>query len=452
MPTPSPIIIQLLSTFAVAFTVPTFSKVVVLVMGTLLAPGRRTVTSALRVMGLGDEKHFTNYHRVLNRAEWSPWVLSQLLLGLLIVLFLPAGAPLALVIDETLERRRGERIKYKGWFRDPVRSTVHHLTTALGIRWICLALLVPVPWSARLWALPFLVVPALSQTTSARLGKHPRTVIDWTILMLDKVRRWHPDRRLVLVGDGTYSAIPLVQYCQRTPRPITLVTRLRKDAKLHDFPGAPQPGRSGRRPTKGARQPSPEAVLNDPTIVGQSVRLPWYGGEDKDLEYVTGVALWAKRGAMPVSIRWVMVRCLPDLHFKPEVFLCSQPELDVRQILLWVVARWNIEVTFEEIRAYLGFETQRQWSDRAIERTTPCLFGLFSLTVAFAKVLHPDSLPIRSAAWYAKTEATFSDVLAAVRSHLWQSLNCRRSSEHPDQFEIDAATLSALMEIACYSA
>ena len=451
MLTPSPVIIQLLSTFAAAFTVPTFAKVIVLMVGTLLAPGRRTVTTALRVMGLGNEEHFTNYHRVLNRAAWSPWVLSQLLLGLLILLFLPVDAPLVLVIDETLERRRGQRIKYKGWFRDPVRSTLRHLTTALGIRWICLALLVPVPWSARLWALPFMVVPALSQTTSTQLGKHRRTIIDWTILMLDKVRRWQPNRRLILVGDGTYAAIPLVHDCQRTQWPITFVTRLRKDAKLHDFPVVPRPGRPGPKPKKGARQPSPAAVLEDPTTVWQSLCLPWYGGEDKDLEYVTRVSLWAKRGAIPVPIRWVLVRCPKDPRFKPEVFLCSQPELDARQILLWVVARWNIEVTFEELRAGLGFETQRQWSDRAIERTTPCLFGLFSLTVALAKVLHPDTLPTRTAAWYAKTEATFSDALAAVRYHLWQSMNYRRSLHNSDLFEIDSATLSSLMELACYS-
>jgi hypothetical protein len=402
-------------------------------------------------MGLGDETHFTNYHRILNRARWSPWVLSQLLLGLIIVLFLTVDAPLVLVIDETLERRRGHQIKYKGWYRDPVRSTVRHLTTAGGIRWLCLALLVPVPWSRRQWALPFMVVPALSKATSAQLGKRHRTIIDWTRLMLDKVQRWQPERPLILVGDGTYAAIPLVQYCQRTQRPITLVTRLRIDAKLHDFPVVPAPSKPGPKPKKGARQPSPAAVLEDPTTVWHTLGLPWYGGEEKNLEYVTGVSLWAKRGETPVAIRWVLVRCPHDKHFKPEVFCCAQPNVEVRQILLWVVARWNIEVTFEELRACLGFETQRQWSDRAIERTTPCLFGLFSLTVAMAKVLHPETLPTRTAAWYAKTEATFSDALAAVRYHLWQSMNYRRSPENPDLFEIDQATLSSLMEVACYS-
>jgi DDE superfamily endonuclease len=451
MPTPSPEIIQLVSTFAVAFTLPTFAKVVVLIYGTVLAPGRRTVAAALRVMGSGNEQHFTNYHRVLNRANWSPWILSKLLLALIIRFFLVAGSPLLLLIDETLERRRGAQIKYKGWFRDAVRSTLQHVSTALGIRWLCLAILVPVPWSQRLWALPFLVIPALSQATSEKLAKRHRTIIGWTILMLDKVRRWQPEREVVLVGDGTYAAIALIQHCQRTKRPVTFVTRLRMDAKLHDFPTPQPPGKSGPKPKKGVRQPSPAERLEDPMTVWQTLRLPWYDGTDKALEYLTGVSLWAKRGETPVPIRWVLVRCPDDKHFKPEVFCCSNTEVEARQILLWAIARWNIEVTFEELRAHLGFETQRQWSDRAIERTTPCLFGLFSLVVVMAKVLHPDTLPVRTAAWYAKTEATFSDALAAVRIHLWQSMNSRRSPENPDLFLIDQATLSSLLEVACYS-
>jgi len=171
MPTPSPEIIPIVMTLAVAFTVPTFTKSMVLLYGTILAPERRTVTAALRAMGLADEKHFSNYHRVLNRDRWSPWVaqcspldfVSKLLLGLIIRLCLSTDEPLLLALDpvqstglgETLERRRGPQIKYKSWFRDPIRSTAQRVSLALGIRWICLAVLVPLPWSKRLWALPF---------------------------------------------------------------------------------------------------------------------------------------------------------------------------------------------------------------------------------------------------------------------------------------------------------
>jgi hypothetical protein len=451
MPTPSSAIIQLISVFAIAFTVPSFAKAQTLLWGTILAPGRRTVASAWRAMGLADEKHFTNYHRLLNRDHWSPWVLSHLLLILIVCTLLPPNAPLILIIDETLERRRGNQIKYKSWFRDPVRSTARHVIHALGIRWICLAIVIPVPWSHRPWALPFMVVPALSEATSAKLHKPHRSVVGWAMLMLEKVRRWQPQREITLIADGTYAAIALVQKCQRFKRPIPLVSRLRIDAKLHDFP-APQPkGKAGPKPKKGARQTRLALQLDDPKTRWRKITVPWYGNIPKVLEYVSGISLWAKRGEIPVPIRWVMVRCRDDKSFKPEVFFSSASNVSVQQILRWVIARWNIEVTFEELRAHLGFETQRQWSERAIERTTPCLFGIFSVVVVMAKVLYPTTLPVRATAWYPKRETTFSDVLAAVRRHLWQSGNCNTSARNHDPLRIHRATYSSLLEIACYS-
>ena len=450
MPTPSLRIIQLLSIFAMSFTAPTWAKALVLLYGTILAPGRRTVTAALRAMGLADDKHFTNYHRVLNRDQWSPWVLSKILLDLIIHVFLPVGVPLLLAVDETLERRRGSKIKYKGWFRDAIRSTAKHVSKSLGIRWICLAVLIPVPWSNRLWALPFMVIPALGPKTSAKLKKRHRTIVDWAIIMVRKVRRWQPGREIVLVGDGSYAAATLVQYCQRRKQPVKLVSRLRLDARLFDFPGPQPKSKRGPKPKKGARQPKLASRLADPKTCWQPLKIPWYGGEEKDIEIVTDKSLWHRRGMDPVPIRWVLIRC-PENSFKPKAIFCSDSNVSAAQIISWFIARWNIEVTFEEVRAHLGFETQRQWSDKAIERTTPGLFGVFSLVVLMATVLHPDTLPIRQASWYPKQEATFSDALAAVRRDLWRSVNCSTSTQDADVLLIPRATLQALLEMACYS-
>lgn len=275
MPTPSPEIIQLLSVFAVAMTAPTFAKSLVLVYGAILAPGTRTVSAILRVMGLGDLETFVNYHRVLNRDRWSPWVMSKLLLTLLMRLFIPEGVALVLLIDETLERREGKRIKYKGWFREALRSTAHKVVTSLGIRWCCVALLVPVPWSRRPWALPFIVVPVLSPKTSAKLGKTHRTSVDWAMYLIEKVRRWQPERDIVFVGDGSYAAVALVHRCQRLKRPVRFVSRLRLDAALYDEP-TPQPkSKRGPKPQKGLRQPNLAIRLQDPTTVWQRVTVPW---------------------------------------------------------------------------------------------------------------------------------------------------------------------------------
>jgi hypothetical protein len=450
MPSPSQEIIQLLMVFAQAFTVPTYANALVLLYGTILAPGRRTVTAALRAMGLANSSHFTNYHRVLNRAQWSPWVLSKLLLALIIRFFVPTGMPLLLVVDETLERRRGRKIKCKGWFRDPIRSTVNHVSKSLGIRWICLAILVPVPWSQRLWALPFMTIPALGPKTSDKLKKRHRTIVDWAMIMIEKVRTWQLDREIALAGDGSYAAVILVQRCQRLKRPVKLVSRLRLDACLHDFPGPQPKGKRGPKPKKGARLPNLAARLADPKTRWQKLKVLWYGGEEKEVEIVTGICLWYRRGLAPVAIRWVLLRC-PEDSFKPQAFFCSDPQVPAKQIISWFIARWNIEVTFEELRAHLGFETQRQWSDKAIERTTPCLFGIFSLVVLMAKVLHPETLPVRQASWYLKEEATFIDAIAVVRSDLWRSVNYSTSAQEADMFLIPHAALFSLLEAACYS-
>lgn len=220
-----------MSVFAIAFTTPTWAKALVLLYGTILAPGRRTVTAALRAMGLADEKRFEKYHRVLNRDRWSPWVLSAILLRLIIRVCLPADAPLLLGVDETLERRWGAKIKYK--------------------------------------------------------------------------------------------------------------------------------------------QPHLAARLADPNTSWEELTVIWYSGVEKTLQFVTGTSLWHTPGRDPVPLRWVLVRC-PEDTFRPEAFSCSDPTVTAEQILIWVIARWNIEVTFEEVRAHLGFGTQCQWADRAIERTTPC--------------------------------------------------------------------------------
>ena len=451
MPTPSPEIIQVLQTFAPAFTAATFANASVLLYGTILALGARTVTAALRAVGRAHERHFTTYHRVLNRARWSPLRLSKLLLGLLVLTFLPPGAPLVLLVDETLERRRGRRIAYKGYFRDPVRSTAGKAVTSAGIRWLCLALLVPLPWSSRPWALPFLTVPALAPATSAKLGKRHRTVVERTQLLVRLVRRWQPERELVLVGDGSYAAVALGHTCRRQPGTVRLVSRLRLDAALY-APPAPQPtSKRGPKPQKGQRQPNLAARLADPRTAWQRATVPWYGGQDKVLDLASGTALWHRAGEAPLPIRWVLLRC-PEHTIPPTALFCTDPAVCPRQLVAWFVGRWNLEVTFEEARAHLGLETQRQWSTRAIGRTTPCLLGLFSLVTLLAHALHPRDLPTRQAAWYPKGEASFADALAAVRRHLWSRWNSTDSPGDADLLPIPRPLWESLHEVVCYAA
>jgi hypothetical protein len=273
--------------------------------------------------------------------------------------------------------------------------------------------------------------------------------------MLAKVRRWQPEREITLVGDGSYAAVVLVQRCQRLKKPVQLVSRLRLDARLFDFPGPQPASKRGPKPKKGARLTQLAERLTDPETHWRELAVILYGQEHR-LQVVTGGALWHTPGQDPVPLRWVLVRC-PEGSCEPAAFCCSDPTATPKAIIVWASLRWNIgrtvcvRVTFAELRAQLGFETQRQWADRAIERPTPSLLGLFSLVTLMAKSLHPDHLPIRQTSGYVKEEASFSAALAAVRSHFWKGSNSVMSTENHDLYLIPQTMLLSLLDAACYS-
>jgi len=451
MPNPAPVVRRLLATFVPAFTAPTFAHALTLVYGAILAPGRRTVAAALRAVGLNDERHFTTYHRVLNRAAWSPLTLSRILLGLLVAAFVGPDAPLSLIIDDTLERRYGRRVAYKARYHDPVRSASGHVATTSGVRWLCICVLVRVPWSRRPWALPFLTVPCPTPSVSARLGKRHRTVPARAALLIRLIRRWQPGRPLVLTGDSGYGVVALARICRA--QDVTLVARLRLEAALY-APVPPQrAGKPGVKPKKGPRLPTPGARLGDPTTPWTRQEVRWYAGEVRAFDVTSGLALWHRDGEPPVPIRWVLLRD-PRGTLRPTALFCTDQAVAPAQVIAQYVGRWNIEVTFEEARRHLGVATQRQWSQRAIERTMPCLLGLFSLVTLLADALHGAALPTRQSAWYAKPEATFLDALAAVRRHLWISGRANRPTPMNAANVADSPghLLAALVDAACYAA
>lgn len=225
--------LHLLNPFVPLFSKRLWPQVQVLLAGTILAPGKRTVTAALRAMGLENTEQFQRYHRVLNRAAWSARETSRVLLGLLVQTFVRDG-PLVIGVDETLERRWGKKIAAKGIYRDHLRSSHGHFVKTSGLRWVCLMLLVEIPWASRVWGLPFLSVLAPSERyTEERGKKRHKKITDLARQMLLLVRRWHPEREIVAVADRAYAAISLLHRCVRSPKkPITFITRLRLDAAL----------------------------------------------------------------------------------------------------------------------------------------------------------------------------------------------------------------------------
>jgi hypothetical protein len=445
-------IIRVLRPFETVFSERVWEWAKVLVVGALLVPGQRTVTAVLRVMGLSGEAQFQNYHRVLNRATWSSRELSRRLLLRLVAVFVPAGAPLVVGLDDTIERRRGAKIAAKGIYRDPVRSSKGHFVKASGLRWVSLQLLVRIPWADRVWGLPFLTVLAPSERYAQQRGRRHKKLTDWGRQLIRQLRRWLRDRALVVVADSTYAAIELLADAARLLRPVTVVTRLRLDAALYD-PAPPRPpGTRGRPRLKGDRQPTLAQRLIDPTTDWQRLTVPWYGGGTRLVEVATGTAVWYHGGLPPVALRWVLLRD-PAGEFEPQALLATDPTTTAGQIIGWFVLRWPVEVTFQEARAHLGIETQRQWSDLAILRTTPALLGLFSLVPLFAHALlagHP--LPVRQAAWYAKTTPTFSDTLAFVRRELWPVSLFSTSPSEPDLIQIPRALFDRLTDTLAFAA
>jgi hypothetical protein len=354
-------------------------------------------------------------------------------------------------LDDHIERRRGAKIKAKGIYRDPVRSSRSFFVKTSGLRWLSMMLCVPIPWAQRTWALPFLTVLAPSERYHQERGKRHKQLTDWARQMLTQIRQWLPERVLVVVADSSYAAIELLAACQGLSLPVNLVTRLRLDAALYD-PAPPPTGRRGRPRVKGARQPTLAARLSDPATVWQDTTVRWYGGTTRRVRLASATAVWYHSGLPPVSIRWVLISD-PDGKFASQALLSTDPDADPAQMVEWFVQRWQLEVTFEEARAHLGIETQRQWSDLAIARTTPVLLGLFSVVTLFAHhLLHGQEMPVRQAAWYTKGLPTFSDTLAFVRQQLWPASISWMSPEEADMIKIPKALFARLTDALAYAA
>ena len=444
MSLPDPII-TVLSEFQPAFTRPTWKKVEVLLTGAILARGRRTVTAALRPMGLHEDGDFSLYHQVLNRAVWSPLEVSRRLLCLLVETFVGRGGTVEMVVDETLERRWGRKIVKRGHWRDSLLSSTGRSVSNSGLRWLCLMLVIRVPWSRRRWALPFLSILTTSPQRDAELGQRHKTLAQWTMQAVGLVRRWLPEVPIKLVGDGAYSVIDLGLRCVQ--HDTTLIAPLRLDAGLYAAPPPPPAGKRGRPRVVGPRLPTLTAILADPqTEWHKNELVPWYGERQVALDWCSGTALWYHTGHPPLSIRWVLTRDLAGKR-EPRAFFSTNPNQDPLSIVLDFVKRWTGEVTLEESRAHLGVETQRQWSDLAIERTTPCLLGLFSLVTLLAHALHPEGqVPVQQTAWYRKSQATFADVLTTVRRHLWGLGDFQTSPAHPELLVIPRPIWSRLVQ------
>jgi hypothetical protein len=315
-PTAPTILVSWLAVFRPCFTAPVWNHVLVLVVGAVLAPGKRTVTQALRVMGLADKPGFGRYHEVLNRARWDARDVARRLLLHLLAVLSPSGE-VVIGIDDTIERRWGGKIKARGIYRDAARSSHGHFVKTSGLRWLSLAAMLPVPFAGQRWALPFLTVLAPSARWSEAQGRRHKALTDWAKQAILQTKRWLPDRRVVVVADSGFAALQLIAAVRRH---VCFITRLRLDASLFEPAAERQKGQIGRPALKGKRRPKLNAVLGNPKTVWTSIMLTeWYGGQTRKLEYVCETAVWYHTACLRLrSVGcWCVIHpaCVPRRRF-----------------------------------------------------------------------------------------------------------------------------------------
>lgn len=386
----------------------------------VLIKGGRTICRVLRFAGLKGERAFDKYHKLLNRANWNMLKASKLLLYAILKSSLTKDT-VYIAIDEHLERRRGSKIKAIGCYRDGVLSTKRRKVKCFGLKWMVVSVLQDFSWSKNVFALPFLTILTRSKEGDHRIGKRHKSTTVWMCQIVKQIKRWLGDNRVVIVNDGGLNSIEMALTVLKYG--IHWITRLPCNARLYDFPPA-QSGR-GRRRVRGAQLEKPSLMLARNDLPWKKELVRWYGGIRKQVEYVTFTCIRYVDGFPPVPVRMVLLRD-PMQLFKPVALMGVSADMSLQpiEIIEQFVCRWNLEVTFREAREHLGIETQRQWSDKAIARSTPILFSLYSLILLIAENLNlQEPLQPLTTAWYKKNNVTFSDALAKVRKTLWQHGN-----------------------------
>lgn len=417
-------IITVLSDFAPLFSKPAYEKFLRLFEGHILCKGARTITEILKRLSLRENKNFSIYHDFFNKNKWSSLNGAKILFLKLISL-LPENATIEIAIDTTVERRKGSKIKSLNIQRDAIRSTKSRKVLVPGLLWMVCTLQIKLPGFAKVWALPFLSIllpPERSLSSSknnqdlkTKKKKH-KTLNDWACQVVKLIRKWAGEfAKITILADSAFATYILANTC--ADHNINLTSRMRLDARTFELPIA---NKKGRINLVGKRMPTFNKMVKDPSLNWQKSKVRWYNGKMKTIEFLTGISLWYGYGIRPVYIKWVLIKCSGNSSEAIVVFaldLESTPE----QIISEYINRWPIEVTFEEARRHLGLETQRQWSDKAIDRETPSImvsFSIISLIALEVQKEKNDVIVIQTSAWYPKKEVTFSDLLAYVRRHI----------------------------------
>jgi DDE superfamily endonuclease/Archaeal putative transposase ISC1217 len=405
---------------APALTRPTYHRLVLLALAALLTIGGRTVANLLRTLGALAHGHPSSDHRALSHRRWPVRRLARRYIAAVLDRFAPDG-PILLAGDDTVTEHRGAKVYGKGRHRDPVRSTRSFTAYRWGHKWVVLAVLDRPASGRRRWALPLMVAlyRPEEKTEAGPGGPRPRrahkTPPDLLAQMLRILLRWFPERTFVCCGDGNYATHELAELAAAHPGRLTFVSKFSEDANLFE-PPPPYSG-NGRPRVKGEELPKPASVVRD-AAERPEMEVAWYGGGRRRVETVTGVGHWYKSGRPLVPVRWVFVRDRAGTH-RDEYFFTTAEAMSPKEVIETYTARWNIETTFQEMRAYLGLETTRGRVRATVLRAEPGLFALYTLVAWLDAEAPARYRRDRLVDWAGKPEVTFSDAITAVRRWLW---------------------------------
>ena len=413
-------LLAFLQIFSFSFTKPTFFRFVLLLLAAILSCSARSVSFLLRVLGPLAPGSPSAYHRVFSHRIWSSWTLARALLGW-ILRFLVGPGPVYLAADDTVTEHPGDQVYGKSCHRDAVRSSHSFTAFRWGHKWLVLAVLVRIPLTTRLWALPIFVVLCRSEKDDKKEKRRHKTPAQILAQVLLVLRRWFPDRTFIVAADGGYASHELTKSCSKHQGKIQLVSRFYSDAALYEPPPVAKVNANGKKPSgrprvKGAKLDSPAVVVAE-TSQRQRLWVAWYGGGQRHVEVVSGTGHWYKAGQGLVEVRWVFVHDLSGTH-RDEYFSSTALTLSAQEIIEAYVARWNLETTFEEMRSGLGLGTTRGRKKETVLREEPCLFGLYSVVVCLYSLM-PKGYAKVYVKWAGKEGITFSDALSGVRRWLW---------------------------------
>jgi hypothetical protein len=425
---------ELLLSFAVVFTQPSFENFCTLLAGWVFCFGRRTVTGLLVAAGAVEGKHFSVYHRFFSRAVWSFDALGHVALKLALP-FVPTGPPILLAVDDTLGRKSGRHIWGAGMHHDPLRSTPARPAFSFAHSWVTLAIVVKRPWTQdRYFALPFLFRlfrkkrkkrppgrpkgerKSTGEATAQAYQTRPQLAAE----MLEIAAQWLPGRRIRVVGDAEYSGGSV---SRQLPDRVALVGRMPMNAALYAQPEPRQPGARGRPRKRGARRPSPKDLATSRRVRWTRTTAHLYGRKVK-VQLKSMTALWYHSAGTRL-LKIVVVRD-PSGRRKDDCFFTTDVSMRPVEILETIARRWPLEVTFRDAKQLLGFEGPQSRTRKAVERTAPLALLLYSLVVLWY-AHHGHAFREQGGVkrpWYRKKKTpSFADMLAALRQASWAEAN-----------------------------